>query len=529
MLRRVTIENLRGIRQMDVRLGETVVLVGENACGKSTFLDALELVLGIDQPPGSVAFSERDFAAGGVGPDAGAPIRLLLEFAEAYKAAWDAEFRNVAKRAITMEHGEAGLRLEILAALTAGGEVVVHCHALNAAGGRMEGANGAELLAILRRRFPYIAAGRLPEETSVKSMAPEFAEAAQVCLREFNELSRSEFLRCQQLSDEILDDLRQGLIGRGQGDVAKELAIGGGAQSLAPLLLFGSLMRRHEGRLERGALPLLGLPEIETHLHPILFGAMWKIVEALPVQRLITTYSGDFLSLVGLTDIRRMERRNSDVYVYGLGDRDLTDDERRRVSYHIRARRGSALFARAWLLVEGETEAWLMPELARVMGYDLMSEGVSLIEFAQAGLGALLRAANGWGIEWHLLTDGDRAGDGYMQAARFHLNGRSESECLTQIPDTDIERHLWREGFQDVYRRAAGRAGRLASGGKNEADAARVISKAIEKSAKPWLALQVADELWRNHGTNTPKLLAQCVQAVVRLARSQDSFTPEAA
>jgi putative ATP-dependent endonuclease of OLD family len=256
---------------------------------------------------------------------------------------------------------------------------------------------------------------------------------------------------------------------------------------------------------------------------------MWKIVEALPVQRLITTYSGDFLSLVGLTDIRRLERRNGEVFVYGLGDRDLTDDERRRVSYHIRARRGSALFARAWLLVEGETEAWLMPELARTMGYDLMSEGVSLIEFAQAGLGALLRAANGWGIEWHLLADGDRAGDEYVQAARFHLNGRAESECFTQLPEADMERHLWHEGFQDVYRRAAGRAGRLAPAGRTEADVARVISKAIEKSAKPWLALQVADELWRTHGTNTPMLLAQCVQAVVRLARSQDSFAPEAA
>ena len=39
--------------------------------------------------------------------------------------------------------------------------------------------------------------------------------------------------------------------------------------------------------------------------------------------------------------------------------------------------------ARCWLLVEGETEYWLMSELSRVCGYDLASEGVACVEFAQ--------------------------------------------------------------------------------------------------------------------------------------------------
>lgn len=61
--------------------------------------------------------------------------------------------------------------------------------------------------------------------------------------------------------------------------------------------------------------------------------------------------------------------------VHGLAEGALTVDEMRRVGYHIRVNRASSVFARCWLLVEGETESWLLPEIARLIGYDLPAEG----------------------------------------------------------------------------------------------------------------------------------------------------------
>ena len=43
------------------------------------------------------------------------------------------------------------------------------------------------------------------------------------------------------------------------------------------------------------------------------------------------------------------------------------------------------MFARCWLLVEGETEFWIMPELARV-GWISRQEGIVCVEFAQCGV-----------------------------------------------------------------------------------------------------------------------------------------------
>ncbi len=211
---------------------------------------------------------------------------------------------------------------------------------------------------------------------------------------------------------------------------------------------------------------------------------MWQIVQALPVQKVVTTYSGDLLSLIQLGDLRKLERRDGHVHVYQLRPGDLEPEEQRRVGYHIPGARGSSLFSRTWLLVEGETEAWLLPEMARAMGYDLASEGVYCIEFAQAGLTALVRAANALGIEWHLLTDGDRAGDAYAQTARTHRGPRPEQECLTQLAESDMEEHLWRAGYDDVYLLAAKKR-RVPGVELRRDEARRVIEKAIENHSKP--------------------------------------------
>ena len=45
-LRRIEIEGFRGIRRMSLELNDTTALIGENSCGKTSVLDALELALG---------------------------------------------------------------------------------------------------------------------------------------------------------------------------------------------------------------------------------------------------------------------------------------------------------------------------------------------------------------------------------------------------------------------------------------------------------------------------------------------------
>ncbi len=112
------------------------------------------------------------------------------------------------------------------------------------------------------------------------------------------------------------------------------------------------------------------------------------------------------MSLVPVEHARRLVRESGRVATYRLGPRGLSADGR-RIAFHIRFNRPSSLFARCWLLVEGETEVWLLNELARQCGYHFEAEGVRVIEFAQCGLKPLLRLPAAWassGMRWWTAT-----------------------------------------------------------------------------------------------------------------------------
>jgi putative ATP-dependent endonuclease of OLD family len=535
-LRNVRIENFRGIARLEIGLGRTTVLAGENASGKSRFLDALQMLLGYGQTGSRVAFEARDFMSDAASPGQwnGEVLRVVLEVGEVRTGQWDRELRQALQGSVVMEHGAAVLRLEVTAE-PGGGEPggeegsTVKFRCLDGAGRALLRGDGALALGLLRERMPFVATGGAQNaaQAAVTAEAGE-EDLAEFCVRRMDELTAAEFVQCQQVSDHIMDDVRRSLLERGAPDIGRARVPGAGAQSLAPLLFLGGMMRRGVRKTFHPlAVPLMGVMEIEAHLHPSVLSSVWQIVQALPVQKVVTTYSGELLSMIDLRDLRKLERRDGEVHVYQIREEDLAADEHRRVWYHIRARRGASLFSRTWLLVEGETEAWLLPEMARALGYDLSSEGVYCIEFAQAGLTALVRAANALGIEWHLLTDGDRAGENYVNAARAHMGRRPESECITQLEERDMEEHLWGAGYEDVFLLAA-RKRKTPGVPLRAEEARRVIDKALENHAKPTLAIHVIDAMARPNSAGVPRVLARCIETVVRLARSQDNFTPVA-
>jgi predicted ATP-dependent endonuclease of OLD family len=77
-----------------------------------------------------------------------------------------------------------------------------------------------------------------------------------------------------------------------------------------------------------------------------------------------------------------------------------------------------------------------------------------------------------------------------------------EARHITPLPDLDLEHFLWREGYEAVFRRAAGPVG-------PEADASAVIHQALRACSKPGMALEVAEEAGRLGPAHIPALLGQ--------------------
>jgi putative ATP-dependent endonuclease of OLD family len=183
------------------------------------------------------------------------------------------------------------------------------------------------------------------------------------------------------------------------------------------------------------------------------------------------------------------------------------------------------MFARCWLLVEGETEYWVVPELARLQGFDFAAEGVECVEFAQCGLSALTKLADHLGIAWHVLVDGDDAGQRYAETAiKARGTAAGATGRITMLRDKDIEHCFWQNGFADVIRRVAypGTSARSAT-------AAVSIRKAIERTSKPHLALSLIDAAVERGPQSIPAVLRETIEAVIASARAMHGPTRQQA
>lgn len=119
-------------------------------------------------------------------------------------------------------------------------------------------------------------------------------------------------------------------------------------------------------------------------------------------------------------------------------DLEVLEDWARRI-------RGEIFFSRFWLLCEGQSEVFLFTALFDALGFNLDSQGVSLIDYQNNGSPRAFAAlARAFGFQWVLLTDGDDQGrnaSGSLEKAGFsrdELNMR-----VISLPDgTDLESYF---------------------------------------------------------------------------------------
>ena len=228
------------------------------------------------------------------------------------------------------------------------------------------------------------------------------------------------------------------------------------AKFLLALLAGALLMSRGQREIDEYSRPILILEDIESRFHPTLLLNLWANLQLLPIQKIVTTNSAQLLSAVPMSKLRRLCKQYYDVRCYSMRDRAFSEDDARKIAFHIRMKSPSTLFARCWILVEGETEVWVLNEIANALDFNLSCSGVAIVEFAQCGLNPLIKLAKQLGIAYHVLTDGDDAGRHYAQIVCDFVGNHNLPEHLSVMPHVDIEHYLYSAGFADVYQKAAG-------------------------------------------------------------------------
>lgn len=265
----------------------------------------------------------------------------------------------------------------------------------------------------------------------------------------------------------------------------------------------------------KNVLPILYLKNFGGSTHPIITSVGMRLLNHIPAQKILTSNTSDLIPELTLSNIIRISRSGSEIVVNQVLPKELNPSTNRKVLFHIFHRRPIALFSRCWFLVEGETEIWLLRELAEICGYNLSAEGVALVEFAQCGVLSLIEYAEAMGIEWYVMSDGDAAGRHYAKTVRSHCRDKETYyKHMTQLPSRDIENFLFQKGFSSVYKEIAYGSTEFVNTPVHE-----IIQRAIQKSSKPDLALAVCDYARVRGPRAVPSLLQKTFKKVIDLSK----------
>lgn len=574
LLSRLQIEYYRGIKSLELELGPTTVLIGENNCGKTSVLHALRACLQTLRSSGRTSpFDEFDlhFDSHSADPTTAPPIAITLTFEESTPGEWSDEVEQKLGGdggviVLIPPDDRSRVQLRVSAEYSKiTQDIDFTFEFLDAAGGPLPAKNRNRLSGLqqLRPLF-YLSA--------LRDASKEFSRTSQfwspfVKNSQIDEVTKAEIERqLEGINAQIIEahgtfkGVRehlgkvQELVALGGHDVISVDAVparvfdmlnrtqvsiasatgarlpigkhGEGTQSLTVLMLFDAFLKSELARKQgiKESKPIVALEEPEAHLHPNAVRALWKTIRDIDGQKLIATHSGDLLSEVDLTAIRRIYKSQGKVKVGAIAPGMLNPRDQRKFDFLVRRARGELFFARCWLLGEGETEAILFAGVAEVLGLDLEQAGVRCVEYRLGDIDYFLDAANALGIAWHCLTDADEQGTADAKKALDRIPDapkRQWRHISVLIGAASIEPYLASNGFLDVYEAIAvprKKAAKL----KVEPDDSAYTGQIIQCIPdKPSAAYAVVEAMRERGAASIPKVLAGAVMKAVALARRQ--------
>lgn len=453
-LSRVQIENFRNLKRLSAEFSDGLnVIVGENNVGKTNLLDAIRIALGPSSTGEFIRLTPFDRHRTKDGVYVTDPISIVLTFA-GLSADEQGELLDILNyNAETPERSTATIHLEWVYS-----EKEERAQIRRWGGERTNSESPVPedileaipltLLTAMRDALSALVPGRTSRLGRVLkvSAADEHKKELTAIITEANkklhenELVTSVETRIKSVLDDasgldlsqipairaadpefdrIVNSLRLLLKQRGttaDGEpIYQDLSANGLGYN--NLLFIGTVLAELE-KTRHAALPLLFVEEPEAHLHPQLqtlladFLARHRQPQGTMqrVQTLVTTHSPTIAAHVNPRLIRVLHGNTpEDVRCVSLDACGLDAREAQQLRRMFDVTRASLLFARGVILVEGVSEALLLPVLARRLGLPLEDRAVSVIPVAGVDFATLAKLFGDTKLRLpvSIVTDGD--------------------------------------------------------------------------------------------------------------------------
>ena len=448
-LKRIKIENYRNLASVEVQLQAGLnAVVGPNNIGKTNLFSAIRHALGPSAAHGeSLWLTEEDIRRGNDGQPVNAPIKISLTFdslnenqqaqffeildiqpegVEAspacvnFEASWQSDRgRFNVKRWGGSEQGDrATIPNEILEALP-----ITFLPALRDAEAALTPGYRSRLARLLQELVSREGGERHKEEiTGIYEQAnqqlenQDLIQETQGGLRESTkQMAGTEYLECAiraaapELS-RIFRTLSITLEGNPISDIS---ANGLGYNNLLYMAtVLAYLEKAHDDEC-----PILLVEEPEAHLHPqmtVLLGEYLqeRLSTENPPQAIVSTHSPVFSANVQPSRICLMVNSpDNDIVCNSLSSTGLTDREEKQLQRMLDVTRATLYFCRGLILVEGISEALLIPELAKRLDppVDLSKEYISVLPICGVSFGTFVKllSPNALDIPVSIISDAD--------------------------------------------------------------------------------------------------------------------------
>jgi putative ATP-dependent endonuclease of OLD family len=495
----ICIENFRNFHKLDIAVGRSAVILGENQIGKTNLIYALRLVLDPALPDSARQLREEDFWDGIPRPlTEENHIKISVDIADFEDD--EGKLAVLAEHLINPEPMVARLTYEFspLPGLDHAPTKDDDFEFLAYGGGRPENRIGYEV----RKRIP------MEVMHALRDAEGDLARWTRSPLKPLIDRARADVNRAdleaqaKKVSDETdkiaelssisdlavrINDKLKGMAGTSQ---AIETALGFSPADpdklLRALRLLFDGKKRDISEASLGTANVLylalrsldleslvdegnrehtffGIEEPEAHLHPHLQRLVYRSylrsrqqtapegeAETSRVTYLLTTHSSHIASVTpveSLILLRKDSHEDATVGVSGAAI-ELSDEERDDIERYLDVTRAEGLFSRGILLVEGDAEKFLVPVLAARAGYDLDSLGITVCSVSGTNFLPYIKffGPQGLNIPFAVLTDLDRytAKDGTLK--NYGIS-RAHSLCPQAVLAKGIQKAAFYEGY----------------------------------------------------------------------------------
>ncbi|MGB7533169.1 MAG: AAA family ATPase [Halobacteriota archaeon] len=230
---------------------------------------------------------------------------------------------------------------------------------------------------------------------------------------------------------------------------------GMGTRSLAAVLTFRAYTTwRQKNAKDDKMHPMLALEEPEAHLHPQAQRALFKQLEEIPGQRIISTHSPYIAGQAKVAQFRHFRKDGANTVVTQMDTASLAPEDLLKIDRMVMNTRGELLYARALVFFEGEqTEDQALPIFAeKYWGQHPNALGITMI-----GVGGkdayrpFLRLANSFRIPWYIFSDGETDAVAAVHNALAAIGELTNSPGLFVIPGgKNFEKYITTDEYKDI-------------------------------------------------------------------------------